>query len=148
MPTQTIRLNIEKQDQGDTNWKGHEDDFKDKVDQVSAQYLTVRSPGLAVDEEVIFDGFKFDEDVDISGMTVLAREAPTGSALTVDFLSNQTEQVKLATLSDGATKQHTSIAGLAFTSLQECGLKIKSIGSTEPGNELTCIIHYNVKPVV
>ncbi len=147
MPTQTTRLNIEKQDSGDTDWKGAEDSFKDKMDAVSASYFNVQVSGVAEDEAVVLDGFKFDEDVDISGVTLFARVAPAGADLTVDFLLNATEQTKVATLEDGSQKQYTAISGLSYTSLQELGLKIKSVGSTEAGSEVSIVIHYHVSPI-
>ncbi len=148
MPTQTTRLNIAKPDQGNVNWKNGEDQFKDKVDQMAINHLSIPIYGQAVDEEIVFDGFKFEEAVDITGVALFAREAPAGAALTVDFLKDGAEQTKIATLADGATKQKSSIAGLSYGTLEDLGLKIKSVGTTDPGNGVTAVVHYNVKPIV
>lgn len=148
MPTQTVRLNISKPDQGDVNWKNGEDQFKDKVDQIAPSHLSIPIYGQAVDEEIVFDGFKFEEAVDIAAVTLFAREAPTGAALTVDFLKDGAEQTKIITLADGATKQKSAVAGLSYGTLEDMGLKLKSVGSTNAGNGITAVVHYNVKPIV
>ena len=119
---------------------------RDTVDakKLEDQYLTARIGGQAIDEEIIFDGFFFDETVTITEVTLFARDAPVGSAFTLDFLKDGAEQTKLATLADGVSKQATLIAGLTYTNAEELGLKVKSVGSTSEGAEIAIIVHYQI----
>lgn len=103
--------------------------------------LTFQYSGLAVDEETIIDGVRFQAPATVTKIGVHAREAPAGAALTVDVLLNSAEQSRIATLADGATKQITDITDINFSTAQDFGLKIKSVGSTAPGNELTVIVY-------
>ena len=107
-------------------------------------YLNVHLGGAAIDEEIIFDGFFFDETVTITEVTLYARDAPVGAALTIDFTKDGVEEANIATLADGVKKQATVISGLSYTVAEEFGLKVKSVGSTGPGVEITIIIHYQI----
>ena len=145
MPTFTPRINLEKPDTGNKTWETAVENWADQLDKVAAQYLgPFHIGGVAIDEEVIFDGLFFDEDVTITEVTLYAREAPTGAPLTIDFTKNGTEQSKVATLADGVKKQATAISGLSFTTLEEFGLKIKSVGTTDAGAEIAVLVHYHV----
>ena len=148
MPTQTQRLNLTKPDQGNNDWKPDVDLWADKLDQVAAQYLSIHLGGVAVDEEIIFDGFLFDEDVDITKVTFYAREAPVGANFTIDFLKDQAAQAKAASLVDGNKKGNATIAGLSYLKTEEFGIKVTNVGSTTEGAEISIWVHYNVKPLV
>jgi len=114
------------------------------ADKMADQYVAFHYSGVAVDEDVIIDGFKFDENVTITGVTIFAREAPVGAALTLDFTKAGVDQTMIATLAAGAQKQSTPIAGLNYTTAEELGLRIKSVGSSFEGNDLEVIVHYHV----
>ena len=144
MPTYTPRINLTKPDTGNKTWETDVENWADKVDELAAQYLTLHLGGAAIDEEVIFDGFYFDEDVDITEVTMYAREAPSGAAFSIDFTKGGTEQTKTASIADGAKKGNTAISGLSYTTLEEFGLKVKSVGSTDAGAEITLLIHYHI----
>ena len=74
-----------------------------------------------------------------------AREAPSGAALTLDFIKSGAEQTKTVTLADGSKKGTTAITGLSYTTLEEFGMKVKSVGTTDPGAEITILVHYHIK---
>jgi hypothetical protein len=114
------------------------------ADQLGDQVVAFHYSGVAIDEEIIVDGFLFDAAATITKVDLYAREAPAGADLTIDFLKDQVEQTNIATLADGALKQSTAIAGLTYTTSEEMGLKIKSVGSTDEGAELEIIVHYHV----
>ena len=104
--------------------------------------ISIHLGGVAIDEETIFDGLFFDETVTIIKVDVYAREAPVGAALTLDFLKDQVEATKIITLAAGVKKQTTTIAGLSYTTAQELGLIVKSVGSTTEGSEIDIVVHY------
>lgn len=114
---------------------------------ITDKYFSAHIGGQAIDEEIIFDGLFFDQNVTIVGVDLYAREAPAGAALTLDFLKDQAEQTKIITLADGVKKQNTTIAGLTYTPAQELGLKVKSVGSTNPGAEIAIVVHYKLTVV-
>jgi len=145
MPTFTPRLNLTQPDTGNKLWETDVDNWANQLDKAAAQYLSIHLGGAAIDEEVIFNGLFFDEDVTITGVTLHAREAPIGAAFTIDFIKGGIEQTKTATLADGSNKGNTAIAGLSYTTLEEFGLKVKSVGSTNPGAEITILVHYHIK---
>lgn len=106
--------------------------------------------GTAQDEDYIVidstsgQGFRFDEDVTITDITIHARVAPTGSSLIVYPIKNETEiGASSATLTSGSYISKTDIADISFTAdTDRFGLIIKQIGSTEPGQGITVIVHY------
>jgi len=114
------------------------------ADKLADQVVSFHYSGVAVDEDIIVDGFFFKQNVTISKVEIYAREAPTGAALTIDFLKAGVEQTKIATLAAAAQKQSTTITALTYTTAEELGLKIKSVGSTFEGNDLEVIVHYKV----
>ena len=148
MPTQTQRLNLTKPDQGNNDWKPDVDLWADKLDQVAAHYLPVRLGGVAINGEIIFDGFLFDEDVDITQVTLYAREAPVGADFTIDFLKDQVAQAKTASLADGSKTGSAAIAGLSYLKTEEFGIKVTNVGSTTEGAEINILVHFHVKPIV
>ena len=145
MPTFTPRINLTKPDTGNKTWESDVANWADKVDELAAQYVCIHLGGAAIDEEVIFDGFFFDEDVTITQVTLYAREAPSGAALTLDFTKGGIEQTKVASIADGSKKENTAITGLSYTTLEEFGIKVKSVGSTDPGSEITILVHYHIQ---
>ncbi|MCH8172656.1 MAG: hypothetical protein IIA70_05020 [Proteobacteria bacterium] len=106
------------------------------------QNIVVHIGGQAIDEEIILDGFFFEDTATIQEVTIFARDAPVGAAFTIDFLKGGVEQTKIATLADGVSKQATTISGLSYTDTEEFGLKVKSVGSTNPGAEIAIILSY------
>jgi hypothetical protein len=75
-------------------------------------------------------------------MTLIARVAPTGADLTVDLLKDGAEQTKIATLATTSTYELTTLGRAPYAITERFGLKIKSVGSTEPGQSLTAVVHY------
>ena len=144
MPTFTPRLNLTQPDTGNKLWETDVENWANQLDKAAAQYLSIHLGGAAIDEEVIFDGLFFDEDVDITAVTLHAREAPSGAAFTIDFVKGGVEQTKTASLADGSKKGNAAITGLSFTTLEEFGIKVKSVGSTDPGSEITLLVHYHI----
>jgi hypothetical protein len=145
MPTFTPRLNLTQPDTGNKLWETDVENWANQLDKVAAQYLSIHLGGAAIDEEAIFDGLFFDEDVTITAVTLYAREAPTGAALSIDFIKDGIEQAKVASIADGSKKGNTAITGLSFTTLEEFGIKVKSVGSTDPGAEITLLVHYHIQ---
>ncbi len=148
MPTFTPRINLTKPDTGNKTWETNVENWADKVDELAAQYLCIHLGGAAIDEEVVFDGFYFDEDVAITKVTLYAREAPSGAALSLDFTKSGTEQTKTVALADGSKKGNTAISGLSYTMLEEFGMKVKSVGTTDPGADITILVHYHLDALV
>jgi hypothetical protein len=106
------------------------------------KYITFNYEGLCQDEDVIVDGFYFNNGVAIDKITIISRVAPTGANITIDLLKGGAEQTNLATLTAASTYELTTITTASFATTDRFGLKIKSIGSTEPGQSLTVIVHY------
>lgn len=149
MPDFTPRLNLTKPDTGNKTWETDVENWADQQDKAAAHYLgPFHYSGVAIDEEVIIDGFFFDENVTITEVLIFAREAPTGAPLTIDFTKGGTDQGKVATLADGVKKQATTIAGLSFLKTEEFGLKIKSTGTGDAGSELEILVHYHIDALV
>ena len=65
--------------------------------------------------------------------------------LSIDFIKGGVELTKVASIADGSNKGNTAITGLSFTTLEEFGIKVKSVGSTDPGSEITILVHYHIK---
>ncbi|CAI2719737.1 hypothetical protein [Nitrospina watsonii] len=147
MPTQTPRLNLTQPDTGSTSWSADVASWADKLDEAAAQTLCVHLAGAAIDEEVVFDGFRFEAAVAITKLSLFARQAPEGAAFSVDVLKNGAEQSKVASLSAGLQNAATAIAALSFSTLEDFGLKVKSVGSTVAGSEITLVVHYQPQPL-
>ncbi|MDH3257331.1 MAG: hypothetical protein OEM27_06920 [Nitrospinota bacterium] len=148
MPTFTPRLNLTQPDTGNKTWETDVENWANQLDKASAQYLSIHQGGAAIDEEVIFDGHFFDEDVTITAVTLHAREAPNGAPFSIDFTKGGIEQAKTAILADSSKKSNTAITGLSYTTLEEFGIKVKSVGSTDPGSEITILVHYHIKALI
>ena len=71
----------------------------------------------------------------------------TGSALSIDFIKGGVEQAKVASIADGANKGALPVTGLSYTTLEEFGIKVKSVGSNDPGSEILILVHYHIKPL-
>jgi len=148
MPTFTPRLNLTQPDTGNKTWETDVENWANQLDKAAAQYLSIHLGGTAIDEEVIFDGHFFDEDVTITAVTLYAREAPNGAPFSIDFTRGGIEQAKTAVLTDSSKKGNTAITGLSYTTLEEFGIKVKSVGSTDPGSEITILVHYHIKALI
>ncbi|NIP99031.1 MAG: hypothetical protein GWN10_00165 [Nitrospinaceae bacterium] len=59
-------------------------------------------------------------------------------------MKNGSEQSQTASIADGAKKGNAAITGLSYTTLEEFGLKVKSVGTTDPGSEITILVHYHI----
>jgi len=151
MPTTTPRLGLVKPDTGNEAWQNDVEQWADTLDRTAAQTLTVHLGGEAVDEAVILDDFLFDEAVTITQAHLFARVPPAGGAFTVDFLKNGAEQGKSVSINIGAQSGSGSVSGLTYDpnagTPETLGLKVKNIGDTEPGAEITIVIHYHVNAV-
>jgi hypothetical protein len=106
------------------------------------KYITFNYEGLCQDEDNIIDGFFFNNSVAVDKITIMARVAPTGANLTIDLLKDGAEQSKVATLTDAGIYEVTAITTEYYAIDERFGLKIKSIGSTEPGQSLVVVVHY------
>ncbi len=151
MPDTTTRLNLTKPDTGNESWELDVERWADKLDESAAHYMVVPLGGEAIDEEVFLNDFLFDAPVMIAGVSLFARLAPAGAAFTIDFLKNGIEQGKTVSINIGQTSGNVAVAGLTYDPFaatpEKMGLKIKGVGATEPGAEITVIIHFNVNPV-
>ena len=107
------------------------------------QYLTFQYEPVAEVNANIIDGFIFDEFREIIGITLIAGDAPIGSALIVSIEKNGAASGSIATLADGETYQKTSGLNIAFTKdTDRFGLKITQTGSTNAGSRITAIVHF------
>lgn len=95
----------------------------------------------AQDETLITDGVYFKDNVVIESLSIFARVAPTDNDLTIKITLDGSEQTGTATLTDGNNYQTTTL-NQACTTSQRFGLKIKSIGTTEPGQGITITVNY------
>ena len=94
--------------------------------------------GTLVDEAT-FGYFKADVDCQFTQVQLTCQTAPTEAAVTVDLLiGTEVQNNKTATLASGAKDQVTTLtAALAVTKNSIVRAKIKSIGSSVPGSDLT-----------
>jgi hypothetical protein len=108
------------------------------------KYITFYYEGIAIDEDIIVDGFYFDGSIAIDKMTIHARVAPSASNLTVDILKDGVEQSKIGTLTAGSTYERTTLAApVQYITTDMLGLKIKTIGAaSNEGEGLNVIVHY------
>lgn len=99
--------------------------------------------GQAVDEDIIIKGILFNNSVGISHITINSRVAPLGSDLTIDITKDDVEQSNISTLTAGSTSEKTALSSIIhFSTTEEFGLKIKTVGSIEAGQGLNITIHY------
>jgi len=104
--------------------------------------LTLPAFGTFVDEKILINGIYFPAEITIKKIGVHADTAPTGANVTIDILKNDVEQGLLATLTDGSRDELTDITNISFGVADKLGLKIKSVGSGEPGEGGTVEIQY------
>ncbi|MGP0628943.1 hypothetical protein ACTRW9_04520 [Nitrospina sp. 32_T5] len=147
MPTQTPRLNLTQPDTGSISWSSDVTSWADKLDETAAQTLSVHLGGAAIDQEVVYDGLRFEVAVTISKISLFARQAPQGAAFSIDVLKNGVEQNKVASLSAGNQSGAVAVTGLNFSTLEDFGLKVKGVGSTVAGSEISLTIHYSPQPL-
>lgn len=92
----------------------------------------------ALVDEATFGLFQADVDCQFTQVQLTCQTAPTGTAVTVDLLIGSTEQTRIATLAIGAKDQVTTLAtALVVPQNSIVRAKIKSIGSTVSGSDLT-----------
>ena len=91
-------------------------------------------------DEQVFGYFKARSACRVIGAQLFAQIAPTGAAVTVDLINGAaTEQTKIATLAAGAAVQETIYgAALVLAAGDVIRAKLKSVGSAEHGEFLTC----------
>ncbi len=65
-----------------------------------------------------------------------------GADIQVDMLLDSAEQTEISTLTDGSAYESTTFSGVAFTTAERFGLKIKQIGSGTAGANLSFAIHW------
>ncbi len=151
MPETTTRLNLTKPDTGNEAWELDVERWADKLDESAAHYMVVPLAGEALNGEVFFNDFLFDAAITIVGVSLFARQAPAGGAFTMDFLKNNIEQGKTVSINIGQTSGGGAVTGLTYDPLaatpEKMGLKVKGVGVTLPGAEITVVIHFNVQPV-
>jgi len=104
--------------------------------------LSINVSGSVIDEEVVFNGYYFPRNSTVTKLSLHARTAPVGDDIIVDILKDDAEQTRLASLNDGVKYQTTDIADIIFTNGERFGLKVKNIGSTVAGEDLTVVIYY------
>jgi hypothetical protein len=115
---------------------------EDQIDALLAAakpiYISMFFSGTATDEQG-FGYFKAKAACQIQGMQIFAQVAPTGRNLTLDLINGVgAEQSKVGTLTAGSTVQETTFGTpLTLAAGDVIQLKIKSVGSTEPGDSLT-----------
>jgi hypothetical protein len=97
--------------------------------------------GTLIDEKTI-RGVYFPSAVTITKIGLHIEDAPAGAAVTVDILKGGVEQARIATLAAGAVDQETGLAVISFSSIEEFGIKIKSVGTIDPGAGLTVQVFY------
>lgn len=86
MPETTSRLNLTKPGTGNETWELDVERWADKLDESAAHYMVVPLAGEAINGEVFFNDFLFDVPVSLVGVSLFARQAPTGGAFSMDFL--------------------------------------------------------------
>ena len=106
-------------------------------------YLSVAYGRMPEAEEVIFNGFHFREGTTVVAMGI--HGTPPSSDLTIDLLKDDVEQSKIATLAAGQSNQETDIDDVDFLATEKFGIKVKSVGSPEPGEIFSVIAHYKRK---
>jgi len=104
--------------------------------------LTIPVFGTFVDEKTIINGLYFPYAVTIKKIGIHTDTAPTGANITVDLLKDDAEQSRVATLTAGSRDELTDITDINYTASEKFGIKIKSIGTTEPGEGGTIEIQY------
>lgn len=102
--------------------------------------------GQCIDEDIFVDDFYFLTSVIIAEVSITARDVPTGQDITIDILKDGVETGKILILTDGSKSKITSISGLEFLTSNKFGLKIKSVGSTNPGGGLCVRVYYWLRP--
>ncbi len=148
MPTYTPKTNLPHVDPGDQNWKAKGDACTDMIDTLGdLMSFTVNYSGQAIADEV-FGQRKFNQAVTITKIGISSRDMPTGANITIDCTLDGAEQTKIATLTaGGAMFQQTDITDFDVTNAQVFALKIKNVGSTNPGGELFITVHYQPKAI-
>ncbi len=87
-------------------------------------------------------GFFFDSDVSITGVTLIARVAPTGQDLTLDLVKNGTPLTLPVKLTDSTLAEKTTLEPVPFLATDNVGYAITQVGSGEAGQGLTILLHY------
>lgn len=116
------------------------------IAQVTVNVFNFHISGERADEDIILEGVFFPFDITFLKADVYASDPPTGADLTYDILKDGLEQSRIITLQDqlvsGVSYTTTDISDINFSSSERFGLKVKSIGSTNPGAEVDIILHY------
>ena len=147
--TLTSNLNLSIPAAGDLNWDNEYSDLVEAVDDIgNLLVMNVPVVGNAVNEEIIFEGYVPQEDITVLAIGIFAKTAPTGANLTIDVLKDGAELGDLATLTDAATYEKTTLATAQdILKTERLGLKIKQIGSGVAGADLIVTIYYKKKSI-
>ena len=147
--TLTANLNISIPAPGDVNWDNEYADMVEAVDDIgNLLCLAINSTGNAIDEQIIFEGFQPQEDITVMAVSIFAMVAPVDADLQIDVLKDGVELVDMATLTDAATFQKTTLAAPQdILKTERLGLKIKQIGSGTAGADLFVNIYYKKKSI-
>lgn len=148
MTDYTSNLNLPLPDQGNTNWKQYHDARAEALDDIGNLFQKdAYVSGILSDEEVVYEGWLPQEDITITKVGIFCRVAPTGSNIQIDILVNDAEQTKIASLTAGSQHEMTDITNLDVTIGQRVGIKVKQIGSTLEGEDMTVTIYYRKKAI-
>ncbi len=148
MTDYTSSLNLPLPDQGNTNWKQYHDARAQALDDIGNLFQKdAYVSGILSDEEVAYDGWFPQEDITITKVGIFCRVAPTGADVQVDLLVNGSEQTRVASLTAGSQYELTDITDLDVTSGQWVGIKVKQIGSTLEGEDMTVTLYFKKKAI-
>jgi hypothetical protein len=148
MTDYTSSLNLPLPDQGNTNWKQYHDARAYALDDIGNLFQKdAYVSGILSDEEIVYDGWFPQEDITITKVGIFCRVAPTGANVQIDLLVNGAEQTKIASLTDGSTYELTSVIDLDVTSGQRVGIRVKQIGSTLEGEDMTVTLYFKKKAI-
>ncbi len=150
MTDYTSSLNLPLPDQGNTNWKQYHDARAEALDDIGNLFQKdAYVSGILSDEETVYDGWYPQEDITITKIGIFCRVAPTGANVQIDLLVNDTEQTKIASLTDGSQHELTSGIDLdvTFNPVQRVGIRVKQIGSTLEGEDMTVTLYFKKKAI-
>lgn len=148
MTDYTSSLNLPLPDQGNTNWKQYHDARAEALDDIGNLFQKdAYVSGILSDEEVAYDGWFPQEDITITKVGIFCRVGPTGANVQIDLLINGAEQTKIASLTAGSQYELTNSIDLDVTSGQHVGIKVKQIGSTLEGEDMTVTLYFKKKAI-
>jgi hypothetical protein len=115
--------------------------YRKNIDVIN-KVLIFKVTGTLIDEETVINKFHFNGDITINKLELHCRTAPIGANITVDLLKNNVEQSVIANLTAGQKDETTVITPINFSSIEDLGIIVKSVGTIFEGEDLTVVIHY------